>query len=327
MRVLVTGAAGFIGSGLTAALLGRGALAGADGQTRPITGLVLADRVEPRTPARTAVAVRTEVGDFRDPAFRERLLDEPVDSVFHLAATLTTDAEADAGAAVEVNVGGLIHLLELCRRQSAPPRFVFASSIAAFGGSLPETVDDDHVQRPQTSYGTHKAIAELLLNDYSRHRVVDGRALRLPIVLIRPGGGASVSDQVAGIVREPLLGRDVQCPLLPETRMPVASVRNVAESLLTLHDVPAESFRDSRAINLPALTITVASMLTALKRVAPDKVAHVSYQPDARVQAIVDSWPKRFVSPAAERLGITADPEFDSIIRDFLELQGEGTWR
>lgn len=322
MRVVVTGAAGFIGRRLTATLLRHGALVGPDHRRAPIRELVLADVADVPPPLSGNVNIRIETGDFCDPEFRHRIMRGGVDSVFHLAATLTTAAEADLKQALAVNVGSLIELLELCREQSVPPRFVYASSIATFGGTLPEVVDDDLPQRPQTSYGTHKAIAELLINDYSRHGIVDGRALRLPIVVIRGGTGASsVSDRVAAVVREPLAGREVVCPFAPETRMPIASVRNVAEALCALHDLPAGRLGDTRAMNLPALSVSVADMLAALERVAPGRAGQVRFEPDPVMQAIVDGWPKGFGSTRATRLGINADSDFDSVIRDFVEQQ------
>jgi D-erythronate 2-dehydrogenase len=322
MRVLVIGAAGFIGSHLAAALLARGELTG-----RRIKTLVLADAMPIRLAQGAQFELRAETGDISDKAFIQHLA-SGVDTVFPLAATLTTEAEADFGKGLKVNLLGLIDLLEALRlrrdgrakgRQAAP-RVVFASSIAAFGGALSETVDDSVQHLPQTSYGTHKAIAELLINDYSRHGFVDGRALRLPIVLIRRGSPSpAVSDRVAAIVREPLLGRDTVCPFDPGTRMPVASVQRVAQALMAIHDLPASAFGDSRAMNLPALSVTAGEMVAALERFRNGReLGRVSFAPDAKLQAVVESWPKRFVSERASRHGIGADASFDEIIRHFL---------
>jgi len=322
MRVLITGAAGFIGSHLVSALLRRGQLIGAAGKPQGIDELVLADTMPiVRTGAAGNIPIRTEIGDVCDPAFLRRLVGPGVDSVFHLAATLTIEAEENFARGLEVNVHGLMQLLELCRAQARAPRFVFASSIASFGGPLPKTVDDTVAQTPQTSYGTHKAIVELLLNDYSRHGFIDARALRLPFVLIRPGASTpAVSDRVAAIVREPLLGRDIACPLAPETLIPVASARRVATALLALHDLPAASFGHTRAMNLPSLTVSVGEMVEALQRFGRTRrLGRVSWQPEARLQAVVDGWPGRFVSARASSNGIGADADFDEIIRAFAE--------
>jgi D-erythronate 2-dehydrogenase len=318
MRVLVTGAGGFIGSQLVRALLARGTLGG-----RPLSSLVLADAAPVSLRHDGPIAIRTECGDVSDGAFIRQLLEGGVDSIFPLAATLTTEAEADFGKGLRVNVLALVHLLEFLRTLGQRPRLVFASSIAAFGGALPDTVDDSVAHVPQTSYGTHKAIAELLINDYSRHGLIDGRALRLPVVLTRPGAPSpAVSDRVAAIVREPLMGRDLACPFDPATRMPVASVQRVAQALVALHDLPAAAFGDSRAMNLPALSVTVAEMLASVERLRGTRtLGKVTFAPDARLQAIVDGWPKRFVSERASRHGLRADTSFDEVIRSFLESQ------
>ncbi|MFL6655897.1 MAG: D-erythronate dehydrogenase [Sulfurifustis sp.] len=320
MRVLVIGAAGFIGSHLVSALLKRGRLVNRAGELEPIEEIVLADAAPPVYPA-VAPAIRAEVGDFTDLAFVQRLFHDRVDSVFPLAATLTAEAEANFAQGLRVNVLAFLQMLEACREQGTSPRLVFASSVAAFGGMLPDVVDDSVAQTPQTSYGTHKAITELLINDYSRHGFIDGRALRLPIVLIRPGTPSpTVSDRVAAIVREPLQGRDVVCPFGPQTRLPVASARRVAQCLITLHDLPANAFGDSRAMNLPALTVTVQEMIGSLERFRDTRrVGRVSFAPEAWMQAIVDQWPKQFVSARATRYGIGADASFDEIVGAFLE--------
>ena len=321
MKVLITGGAGFIGTHVARAILQRGQLTDPSGHAAPVRQLVLADVVaaQQQLPNPHNIELRSEVGDLSDAAFRQLLWRDPPDSVFHLAAMLTAEAESDFGGGLEVNLVSLVGLLELCRANARCPRFVFASSIAAFGGPLPATVDDFAAQTPQTSYGTHKVVTELLLNDYSRHRFIDGRSLRLPIVLLRPGAASPmVSDRVAAIVREPLLGRDVVCPLAPETRIPVTSARCAADALLAVHDLPTEVFGHTRAMNLPALTVTIGEMVESLNRFG-DRVGEVTFAPDPALQGIVDSWPKVFVSEFADRHGIRADRSFDEIVDAFLE--------
>jgi nucleoside-diphosphate-sugar epimerase len=306
MRVLVTGAAGFIGTHLVDALLARD----------DITELILADAVAPRL---VTTGARIAVGDVCDPGYRRDLLAGGVDSVFHLAAMLTSEAERDVAAGMAVNLLAFFQFLDECRAQGTATKFIFPSSIATFGGPLPETVGDRVAQTPQTSYGTQKAIAELLINDYSRHGFIDGRALRLPFVVVRPVPSGSVSDRVAGILREPLRGQEVVVPLSKETRVPLASAKCVARALLALHDLPANAFGHTRAVNLPSLTVSIAEIVAALDTYRASRdVGLVHWEPDPALQAVVDSWPKTFVSEFASRHGIAADGSLGEIIETFL---------
>ncbi|WP_424812923.1 NAD-dependent epimerase/dehydratase family protein [Roseococcus sp. YIM B11640] len=309
MRILITGAAGFIGRRLTRELRVQGRLCG-----RPLGELVLVDIVPPPDAEGCTIAT----GSIGDADFLQGLFAGPgYDVVFHLAASLTQEAERDMAHGLAVNIEGMLRLLGHLRAQHPPARLVFASSIAAFGGVLPDVVGDDTPRLPRTSYGTQKAIAELLLADHARQGVIDARALRLPIVVIRPGAPSpAVSDQVAAILREPLNGRDVVCGLRPETRLPLASVGRVARSLRLMAEVPGEALPDTRAINQPALTVSVAEMVAALD--AHHAMDHVSWRPDPALQAVVDSWPRGFRSATAERLGIQADTGLDAIIEDYL---------
>lgn len=328
MRVLVTGAGGFIGRRLVTRLVEQGKLADADGTPRAITELLLVDRdaaVLEKLVRETDASIKltSRAGDLRDTNFVEGLFADDVDSVFHLAATLTLDAERDFDTGWSVNMLLPFRMLEACRRQGARPRFVYASSIAVFGGRLPERVDDWQAQRPQTSYGTAKSITELLINDYSRHGLVDGRSLRLPVVMIRPGqaGGGmhsgAVSDLIGALAREPLAGRAITSPLGWDTRFPVVSAGRVAENLLRLHDVPAECFSEGRAVNQPGLTVSVADIAAALGRVAGSEAAKLlSVAPDSALERVVASWPREFVSEVELDPPLLPDPDFDSILRD-----------
>jgi nucleoside-diphosphate-sugar epimerase len=319
--VLVTGAGGFIGRRLVKVLVERGKLAASAADPVPIEEIVLVDRHPIETPAAGGPKIATLAGDLGE----ERLLNEAfrggIDSIFHLAATLTIDAERDLETGWAVNLQLPFRLLEACRRAGRKPRFVYASSIAVFGGALPGRVSDTHVQTPQTSYGTAKAITELLINDYSRHGFVDGRALRLPIVVIRPGKPTgAISDVIGGLARDPLAGLEVTCPLGPQTRFPVVSVGRVAENLVRLHDMPADAFNGSRAVNQPGLTVSVADIAAALERVAgPEVAARIRVEPVASVERVVAGWPREFVSEAGLHPPLDPDPDFESIVRGYLQ--------
>lgn len=325
MRVLITGAAGFIGTMLGRHLLAQGTLINTEGNAVAITELLLLDVCAQTPPeAPDGIVIRTLHGDICDSEVRTTLFAEPVDVIFHLAATLTAEAQADPSKGTRINVRGLLDLLEQCRSQAIAPRFVFASSIATFGGDLPDVVDDNVVQQPQTSYGSHKVIAEQLLNDYSRHGIIDGRALRLPIVVVRPPSAMpSVSDQVAAIVREPLAGRDVTCPFRADTPLPVVSVQRAAQALIEIAQLPVAVFGATRAINLPALTVTPAEMTLVVAAVAdPGQVpGTVHYKPDAAAQAVVDGWPRQFVSALAQRVGLVPDASFEAIVESYLSAE------
>lgn len=338
MRILISGAAGFLGTRLARALLERGSAVGASGRDAPIRELVLADRMamnvaslpRPRSPG---IRVSSVAADVSEPAGLDALLREGFDSVFALAATLTVESESDFMRGMDVNLHGLLGLLEGCRRLGNAPRFVFTSSLAAFGGPLPETVDDSLQLTPQTSYGTQKAIGELLVNDYTRHGFIDGRSLRLPIVMTRHAGAdapaqaspavpSTVSGAIAAIVGDRLLGRDVLCPLAPTTRIAAASAARVIDALIAVHDLPAAAFGHTRSMNLPALSLTLDELADATARVAARlgiRAGAIGWAPDSRFQATVDQWPRRFVSARASELGIRPDQSADEIVEAYLK--------
>ena len=325
MRVIVIGASGFIGSHLMEALLADGALADRSGTQQRIREIVAIDIAPPSDPSiHSDSRVRSIIGDASDVAEIERAMEGGVDSIFALGATLTSDAEVNFAHGLDVNLQGMLRLLEACRRRADQPRLVFTSSIAAFGGPLPETVEDDLQLTPQTSYGTQKAVNELLINDYSRRGAIDGRSLRLPVVLVRPAAaGASISDRMAAVIREPLSGRDAICPLDGRTLIPIASARAVARALLTVHDLPAQAFGHTRSMNLPAISIRIDELVRAVETIAQRRPWHwrvggISWQHDAAMQAIVGAWPQRFDSARTRALGVHGDATLDQIIDHFI---------
>jgi nucleoside-diphosphate-sugar epimerase len=321
MQVVVTGGGGFLGRRLVTRLLERGALAGATGRATPIDALVVFDVAAPVPPLPADPRLRVVTGDITDPDVLTCVIDPPTTSVFHFAAVVSAAAEADFDLGMRVNLHGTLAVLEACRTLPQPPRLVFTSSIATFGGELPAVVDDTTPQTPQSSYGIQKAIGELLVNDYTRKGFVDGRALRLPTIVVRPGKpNKAASSFASGIIREPLTRTDTACPVTQDTRLAILSPRRAIAAFLLAHDLPGEAWGYTRSLNIPGLSVTVAEMVAALRRVAGDgPVQHIYWEPDATIQRIISSWPGAFTSARAQRLGFQADASMDEIIRAFIE--------
>jgi len=319
MRVVITGGGGFLGLKLAKALLARGTLATGEGTEARLSKLVLLDAAFPSDmPADARLEIVT--GDVSDAATLERVLTPDTGSVFHLAAVVSGAAEADFDLGDRVNLEGTRRLLERARRCATPPRLVFASSVAAFGGVLPPVLDDATTPTPQTSYGTQKVIGEYLIADMSRKGFLDGRALRLPTIVVRPGKpNAAASSFASGILREPLNGVESPCPVAAETGVWLLSPKRVIEAFLHAHDLPASAWPSTRTVNLPGITVSVAEMLDGLRRVAGESVVRrVTFAPDARIQAIVKTWPSRLNTPRALAMGFRADPDIDTVIRDYV---------
>jgi len=318
MRIVITGGAGFLGTRLARRLLELGVLTNSRGQSRKIDQLVLVDVAvakgldDPR--------VSYETGDLADRQFVEHAIPDNTDTVFHLAAAVSGEAEADFDLGMRVNLDATRALLERCRLLSSPPKFVFASSLAVFGGALPDPVPDDAPLNPQASYGVQKAIGEYLVYDMTRKGFVDGRSLRLPTVTVRPGKpNRAASSFASGIVREPLAGIDANCPVAANTRMWVTAPRTVIENLLVGHEAPAAAFGLTRSVNVPGISVPVDEMVAALRRVAGDKVAdRVQWNFDPAIDRIVSTWPANFAPRLGIALGMEANRDFDSIVRAYI---------
>jgi nucleoside-diphosphate-sugar epimerase len=314
MKILVTGAGGFLGTRLIRAILSAGS------PFANVSTIVAADTAswqiaDPRVDIRTNSVTDTD--------FLDTIVSDGVDIVFHLAAVLSGQSEADFDAGLRVNVDGTRALLEACRRLDRRPRFVFASSVAVFGGPLPEVVPEDMALWPQSSYGTEKAIAELLVGDYSRRGYIDGISCRLPTVAIRPGRpNSALSSFVSGIIREPLAGIESVCPVPLDTPLWITSPRVVTENLIHAARMETLRLEARRSVNFPGITVTPEQMLASLQRLAGASVRElVRAELDHEMMRVVLTWPGNFDITRPLALGFTVDRTVDDIIRQFMDEQ------
>lgn len=319
MRILVIGAAGMLGRKLTRELV-RGS--GPDG--RAIEKLTLVDVVEPERPDFAGTADLL-AADLAEPGVAERLVADRPDLIFHLAAIVSGEAEADFEKGYRINLDGTRALFEAIRQQGAErpycPRLVFTSSIAVFGTPFPDIIGDDHVLSPLTSYGTQKAIGELLLADYSRRGFFDGVGVRLPTIVIRPGKpNKAASGFFSGILREPLTGQEAVLPVAETVRHWFASPRAAVGFLLHAASMDTSTLGVRRSLNMPGVAATVAEEIEALKRAAGDAaVALIRHEPDPVIEKIVAGWPRAFDPDRALSLGFAGDASFDAIVDIYIE--------
>ncbi len=318
MKVLITGGAGFLGRRLAKKLLETGTLKNAAGQEEKIDRLVLLDIVPGQAIDDPRVDILT--GDVLDVEFLTRAIDAETATIFHLAAVVSSQAEADFELGIRINLEALQRIFERCRLLGHCPKIVFTSSVAVYGGDLPEVVQDDTALNPQSSYGAQKAIGEILLADYSRKGFIDGRGLRLPTICVRPGKpNKAASSFASGIIREPLNGEQAICPVSADTRLWLLSPRKVIECLIWANDLDAGSLVNRRVVNLPGVSVSVGEMVATLGRVAgPDAVERIRWEADAVIQRIVGSWPKCWNMSRAHHLGFKGDADFESIVRAYV---------
>jgi D-erythronate 2-dehydrogenase len=319
LHILVLGAAGMVGRKLTDRLLRDGRLGNAD-----ITGMTLQDVVAPAKPANAGFPVDVVTCDFAVQGAAEKLVANRPDVIFHLAAIVSGEAELDFDKGYRINLDGTRMLLDAIRVAGGgyKPRVVFTSSIAVFGAPFPEAIGDEFFQTPLLSYGTQKAIDELLLADYTRRGFMDGIGIRLPTICIRPGvPNKAASGFFSNILREPLAGKDAVLPVSEDVRHWHATPRSAVGFLIHAATMDSGPVGPRRNLTMPGLSATVGEQIAALKRVAGDKVAaRIRREPDPFIMGIVDGWPRNFEPKRALQLGFTtAEKTFDDIIRIHIE--------
>ena len=320
MHVLILGAAGMIGRKLTARLVADAQVGG-----RPIERLTLVDVAPPEQPAAASGQVDLVAADLAAPGQAERLVESRPDLVFHLVAVVSGEAEADFEKGYRTNLDGTRALLEAVRAAHTAgnycPRLVFASSIAVYGAPLPDPIPEDFQHTPLTSYGTQKAIGELLLADYTRRGFVDGIGIRLPTICIRPGTpNQAASGFFSSILREPLVGQEAVLPVPETVRHWHASPRSAVEFLLRAATLDGQEVGPRRTLSMPGLSATVGEQIEALRRVAGEQAVRlIRREPDQAVIRIVQTWAPALEATRALRLGFTAESSFDEIIRIHIE--------
>jgi nucleoside-diphosphate-sugar epimerase len=302
-----------------AARLGAGARLGGSA----VEQLTLHDVLAAPPAAAGACHVDVVVGDLAEPGVAAELVSSRPDVIFHLAAVLSGEAESDLEQGYRVNLDGTRLLLDAVRAtdEGYRPRVVFASSIAVFGDPLPDVIGDDYCLAPLTSYGTQKAIGELLLCDYSRRGFLDGIGIRLPTICVRPGKpNRAASSFFSSIVREPLIGEEAVLPVPEDVRHWHASPRSAVGFLLHAAIVDLQLLGDRRCLTMPGVSATVAEQIEALRRLAGDAaVALIRREPDETVARIVSGWPRSFDARRATALGFRAEADFDEIVRVHVE--------
>ena len=321
MKVVITGGIGMIGRKLIDSLLAVPELINREGEKSEITAITAFDVVAPNPPLPDDPRVSVVTGEVSDAATIEALIDEDTDTVFHLAAVVSAQAEEDFDLGMRVNLDGTRIVLERCRALGHAPRVVYASSVAAFGGDTPDVINDFVIPNPQTTYGVTKVIGEYLIDDYSRKGFIDGRTLRLPTIVVRPGRpNKAASTWASSIMREPLTGRAAVCPVTEESKMWMLSPRRVVESFRHAQVLDAEAWGPHRVVNLPGITGSVTESMQALARVGGNSArALVTFEHDPFIQDIVDGWANSFETSRGLEMGFKADTSLDEIVNVFLE--------
>lgn len=315
MNVLIIGGGGFLGQKLAHRLAAAGRL-----RDREITGMTLADIAVP-APVPAPFTIENTTCDITDRAAVDGLLAARFDVIFLLAAVVSSHAEAEFEVGMQVNLHGALNVLEAARLLDTAPVLVFTSSLAVFGGEVPDPIRDWTIPNPQTSYGTQKAIGELLVNDYSRRGFVDGRTLRLPTISVRPGRpNRAASSFMSSIIREPLNGEEAVCPVDPDFTHYYLSPRLCVQNLIRGAEIDAADLGQNRTMTMPGRTLTIRQMIDAMTAVAgPDPAKLIRFEDDPAIRDIVTGWRFDYDPAKALALGLEADDSFEDNVRYYLE--------
>jgi len=325
MHILIIGAAGMVGAKLTARLVKDRTLGG-----KSIDSLTLVDVVQPASPQATGIKIATEAADLSTLGTAERIAAMRPNVIFHLAAIVSGEAEADFEKGYRVNLDGTRFLFEAIRKigEGYKPRLVFTSSIAVFGAPFPEAIGDEFFHTPLTSYGTQKAIDELLLSDFTRRGFMDGIGIRLPTICVRPGKpNKAASGFFSNIIREPLAGHEAVLPVAETVRHWHASPRSAVSFLLHAATLEGAAVGSRRNLTMPGVSVTVGEQIAALRKIAGEAVVkRIRREPDPTIMRIVEGWPRNFAPERARALGFRAEQSFEDIVRIHIEDELGGAW-
>jgi D-erythronate 2-dehydrogenase len=321
MRVLVTGAAGMLGRKFCHRLAEVGQIG-----DQTVKSLTMADVVEPPAPVGAPFPIRLETGDLSQSGVAEGLIADQPELIVHTAAVVSGEAEADLEKGYRINLLGSQYLFDVVRRAGFHPRLIFTSSIAVFGTPFPEKIGDEFLCAPLTSYGAQKAMAELILADYTRRGFFDGIGIRLPTICVRPGKpNLAASGFFSNIIREPLNGQQAILPVPDTVRHWFASPRAAIGFFFRAAEIDTAKIGPRRNLTMPGLSVTIGEMIESLRRVAGEKpVRLIRREPDPVIMRIVEGWAQNFDPVRARKLGFVAETNFDEIIKAHIEDEGIG---
>jgi len=324
MKILITGGSGFLGARLARTLLAKGTVSIAGAAAQPIATITLADRAPPPDDLARDPRVKFVGGDLNEQIAAKAIPEAGTDLVFHLAAAVSGECEANFDLGMRSNFDATRALLDACRAQGGKPTFVFASSLAVFGNlpgePLPEPIGDFTLPTPQSSYGIQKFIGEQLVADYARKGFIRGRSVRLMTVSVRPGRpNGAASSFLSGMIREPLAGEQAAVPVAAETAVALSSPARTIEGVIRAAEAAPAEWGPLTAVNLPSLRTTVGDMAAALERVAGQAAtALLDWTPDPAIVKLVKTWPGDVTFQRARGLGLQPDDDFETVVRDYI---------